>query len=128
MRKLVMASLLIGLCATSAQPASAPPGTVAVDLSNFKFSPNVIHLRAGVPVVLRLENSASGGHNFSARQFFAAAQLDAASSARVRSGTIEVPKHGRVDLALVPAAGRFPVKCTHTLHSTFGMKGTIIVD
>lgn len=128
MRKLVMASLLIGLSAPSAQSASAAPATVAVKLSNFRFSPNIIHLRVGVPVVLRLENNASGGHNFSAPQFFAAARLDAASTAQVRRGTVEVPKHNRLDVALIPAAGRYPVKCTHTLHSTFGMTGTIIVD
>lgn len=128
MRKLVIASLLIGLSTASAQSASASPATVAVILSNFKFSPNIIHLRAGVPVVLRLQNSASGGHNFSAAQFFAAARLDAASMARVRRGAVEVPKHGTINVELVPAAGRYSVKCTHTLHSAFGMKGTIIVD
>ncbi|MEO7365444.1 MAG: cupredoxin domain-containing protein [Sphingomicrobium sp.] len=128
MRQLVMASLLIGLCATFSQPASASPATVAVNLSNFKFSPNIMHLKAGVPVVLRLANNASGGHNFSAPQFFAAARLDAASAARLGKGTIEVPKHGSVSITLVPVAGRYPLKCTHTLHSAFGMKGTIIVD
>jgi len=128
MRKLFIASLLIGACASSAQPAPALPKVVAVNLANFKYSPNIIRLKAGVPVVLRLENKASGGHNFSAAQFFAAARLDAASMPRVRDGTVEVPKHAVVDVALVPTAGRYPVKCTHTLHSTFGMNGSIIVD
>jgi plastocyanin len=87
-----------------------------------------MHLRAGVPVVLRLQNSASGGHNFSAPQFFAAAKIDPASTAHVVNGAVEVPKHGVVEVALVPSAGRYPLKCTHSLHAAFGMKGTILVD
>ncbi len=128
MRKLVMASLLIGLSASSAQSAPASSATVDVTLSSFRISPNIIHLRAGVPVVLRFQNSASGGHNFSAMQFFSAARLEAASISRVQRGTVEVPKHGTINVELIPAAGRYPIKCTHTLHAMFGMKGTIIVD
>jgi plastocyanin len=32
------------------------------------------------------------------------------------------------DVAVIPAAGRYPLKCTHIFHSMFGMKGTIVVD
>lgn len=128
MRKPVMATVLIGLCASTAQPASAAAPIVAINLSNFSFSPNTLHFKADVPIVLRLHNSASGAHNFSAPQFFAAARLDAASMPQVQRGTVEVPKHGTVVVTLVPTAGRYALKCTHTLHSAFGMKGTIIVD
>ena len=105
---------------------AATPVTT-VELSSFKFVPAEIQLPAGVPVVLHLNNVSSGGHNFSAPEFFAAAKLDAQSAALVHNGKVEVPSHGSVDLTLVPAEGRFPLKCTHTLHPTFGMKGTITV-
>lgn len=115
----------LGLAAPAvAQPQAA---TVAVTMSNFKFEPNALQLRAGVPTVLHLVNSAGGGHNFTAPQFFAAARLAPASQALVHGGTVEVPKHSAVDVELVPAAGQYPLKCSHTLHSSFGMKGTIVV-
>ena len=107
--------------------ASASPPVVSVEMSNFKFSPNNVELQAGVPVVLHLSNVAGGGHNFSAPEFFAAARLDAQSAALVQKGRVEVPSHGAVDISLVPAEGEFSLKCTHTLHPSFGMKGTITV-
>lgn len=106
---------------------SASPPVVSVEMSNFKFVPSEVQLQAGVPVVLHLSNGAGGGHNFSAPEFFAAARLDPESAALVQKGRVEVPSHGTVDISLVPAEGEFPLKCTHTLHPSFGMKGTITV-
>ena len=113
----------------TAVPSTAPaaPTIVTVEMSNFKFAPAAVQLRAGVPVVLKLRNSAKGGHNFAAPEFFAAARLDPASAALVRGGKVEVPSRGSVDLMLVPAEGSYALKCTHTLHSSFGMKGRITV-
>ena len=105
--------------------AAAPVATVA--MSNFSFTPGTVELQAGVPVVLHLNNLAGGGHNFSAPAFFKAAKLDPQAAALVHNGKVEVPAHSAVDLALVPAEGQYPLKCTHTLHSSFGMKGTISV-
>ena len=48
-----------------------------------------------------------------------------------RLGTvgIEVAAGRSIDLAVVaPAAGNYPVKCTHFTHAMRGMKGEIIVD
>jgi plastocyanin len=86
-----------------------------------------VQLRAGAPTILHLVNTAGGGHSFSAPQFFASAKLAPASRSLVKDGTVQVPKHSAVDIALTPAAGQYPLKCTHTLHAAFGMKGTIIV-
>lgn len=112
----------------AAAPAQAPqPATVTVTMQNFKFDPGEIQLRAGTPTILHLVNTAGGGHSFSAPQFFAAAKLAPGSQPLVKNGTVDVPKHSAVDVALTPAAGQYPLKCTHTLHAAFGMKGTIVV-
>ena len=108
--------------------ARAQPAAMTVALSNFSFSPNAIQLRAGVPTTLRLQNASGGGHNFSAPEFFAAARVDPKSASYVRNGTVEVPKHGTVNVTLVPATGRYSLRCTHTLHSAFGMRGSIVVN
>ena len=107
--------------------ATTQPTVVTVELANFSFSPSTLQLKGGAPTTLHLHNVSRGGHNFSAPEFFAAAKLDPKFAGLVRNGTVEVPGSRSVDIALVPAAGSYRVKCTHTLHSTFGMKGTILV-
>jgi uncharacterized cupredoxin-like copper-binding protein len=124
MRAALFALLIVSPAGLSAQEASAPR-TVEVRLSNFDFSPSELHLAAGRPMVLHLVNEGGGGHNFSAPQFFAAA---AGVSGPVRRGTVEVPGHGSVDIRLTPARGTYRLKCTHTLHSAFGMNGQITVE
>ena len=101
--------------------------TVEVRLSNFDYSPREIRLSAGEPVVLRLVNASGGGHDFSAPAFFAAARVDAAA-ALVRGGKIEVPARQSVSVRLVPTLGTYRLRCTHTLHSAFGMRGQIVVE
>ena len=118
----------IGLAAASPAVSQAPqPATVSVTLSNFKFNPAAIEMHAGVPTVLHLVNTASGGHNFTAPEFFAAAKIAPASQPLVHDGKVEVPKHSALDVTLTPAAGQYSLKCTHMLHSSFGMNGTIVV-
>lgn len=112
----------------AAQSQVSNSSVVAVELSNFKFGPQAIHLRAGVPIVLRLHNSAGGGHNFSAPQFFSSARMSQSSANMVHNGTVEIPKQSTVDISLIPSAGSYQLKCSHTLHSSFGMKGVIRVD
>jgi plastocyanin len=124
MRAALFALLLFAPASLSAQEAPAPR-VVEVRLSNFDFSPSEIALAAGRPMVLRLVNTGGGGHNFSAPQFFAAA---AGVSGPVRRGTVEVPGHQSVDISLTPARGTYRLKCTHTLHSAFGMNGEISVE
>ena len=118
---------------TLAAPAAAQPdwshaARVTVSLSSFKFAPASLHLRAGQPVILHLENTGSGGHDFSAPAFFRAAAVRPADAAKLSGGSVDVDGHGSVDIALVPAAGTYTLRCTHTFHSTFGMKGSIVVQ
>lgn len=129
-------TLAVGLASCSAQPspskvqASSPAHdgeVITVRMSNFEFDPNDIRLKAGLPVRLRLVNVSGGGHNFSAPSFFAVSRSPQSPSAPPH-GTVEVPAHQTVEIALVPLApGTYSLECTHLLHSTFGMHGTIEV-
>ena len=107
--------------------ATANPNTVSVELKNFKFSPPAVQLRASIPVTLHLVNPSGSGHSFTAPKFFDAARIDPRSAPLIRKGRIEVPAHSTVAVSLTPAAGQYSLKCSHTLHSTLGMTGTIIV-
>jgi len=122
LRKLLLAATL-----ASATPAIANPNAATVELSNFKFAPSAIKLQARTPTILLLKNSSSGSHSFSAPAFFAGADIDPASTGLIHNGEIEIPAHATVQVTLTPAAGQYPLKCTHPFHSAFGMKGTIIV-
>jgi uncharacterized cupredoxin-like copper-binding protein len=115
--------------AAPAAAFQAPPRVVEVALSSFAFAPDTIRLHAGEAIVLHHVNTGSGGHDFSAPRFFAAATIAPTDRARLRRGTLEVPGHRSVDLRLtVPAAGHYTLRCTHPLHSVFGMHGEIDVD
>lgn len=124
MRALLLLLILSAPVAASGQVPRSPL-IVEVQLSSFDFRPETIRLRAGQPIVLHLVNTGNGGHNFAAPQFFAAAS---GVSGAVRRGTVEVAAHQAVDVRLTPARGRYRLRCTHTLHSTFGMRGEIVVE
>lgn len=128
-RLLSTAVLLLASGSAAAQaPDWAQAQRVEVKLSNFDFTPSALHLRAGRPVVLHLVNTSSGGHDFSAPRFFAAAQVRPQDRGAVDEGSVEVRPGGSVDVALVPKAGRYPLKCGHAFHKMFGMSGSITVD
>lgn len=110
-----------------AQNATDSIAQVEIILDNFSYGPEEISLKAGHPVTLRLVNRGSGGHDFSAPEFFKAAKVDAGSATAIKGGTVEVAKGASVSIRLVPASGEYKLRCTHFLHSSFGMKGRIIV-
>ena len=124
MRRFAFAALAI----LASAPAVAQPAALEVRLSNFKFEPRTIELMAGRDYVLALTNDSGGGHNFTAREIFAAATIAAADRGAIANGTVEVPGHQRRTIRLRAASpGTYKVKCTHTLHGTFGMRGEIVV-
>jgi plastocyanin len=124
----IVVAAALATAATTAHPAAgSQPTQVEVKLSSFAFSPATLRLPAGQSVTLHLVNDSSGGHNFSAPQFFAASQVDPHDSSLIVKGTVEVPKHASKDIRLVATAGEYPLRCTHAFHSTFGMTGKIVV-
>lgn len=107
--------------------SARPEQRVDVALSNFKFTPSTIALEHGQPYVLHL--TSSGGHSFAAKAFFAAAGMTAAERAKVAGGKIELAGGESVEVRFVaPAAGTYEIRCTHFLHSSFGMTGSFVVD
>ncbi len=115
--------------AASAQDINWTAATrVEVALASFSFTPAPLRLRAGVPTALVLNNISSGGHNFSAPEFFAAATIRRADRGALRRGAVEVRRGSAVTIALIPRAGRYRLRCTHLLHTGLGMAGEIIVE
>ena len=120
---------VVPLAVVGAQPATPQaPATVNVQLSNYKFSPRTIVMDRGRSYALRLRNASGGGHDFTARDFFAAAAVAPDDRRWISDGEVEVPPGQLREIRLTaPAAGRYKVKCTHTFHKMLGMSGTIVV-
>ena len=108
-------------------PQQASPSVIEVQLKNYEFVPSTLRLQRGVPVVLRLVETA-GSHSFAAPELFAASTLDPASAQLIHNGKVEVGEGG-VELRLTPnTPGTYPFHCTHFMHTSFGMKGTAVVE
>lgn len=126
MRSFFLASAAMFSMASVAFAQESPvPPTVEVKLSSFSFEPATIHLKSGEPIILHLVNTGSGGHNFTAPEFFATA---GGVSGPVHKGVVEVGGHKAVDIRLTPAHGAYHLRCSHTFHTTFGMHGEIDVQ
>lgn len=123
---LAVAALAIALPVTAAES----PAKVTVSMANFSFTPTDLHLHAGRSVTLHFVNEGSGGHDFTAEQFFAAATMDAANRAAVggTKGRVSLGKGESADVTLIPHAGTYKVHCSHFGHVALGMTGKIIVD
>lgn len=127
MRKaFLLAAALAALGAAPAAPQS--PAVVNVRLSNFDFEPGTIVLDRRRSYVFRLYNASSGGHDFTASDFFRAANVAPADRRWIRDGSVEVPPGQVRQISLsAPPPGSYKLKCTHRLHHFLGMGGTIIV-
>ena len=127
--RLLACLLLVSPALVGAQaPDWASAQRVEVRLSSFDFTPSTLRLRANRPVVLHLVNTGSGGHDFTAPDFFAAARVRPRDRRSVGRGRIELRGHQSIDIALVPKAGTYKLKCSHAFHKTLGMAGRIVVD
>ena len=127
----VPAAAALALAATAGS-AQAPvdwsrAANAEVVLRSFAFTPATLRLRAGVPIRLTLRDT-KGSHSFSAPAFFAAARIAPADAGRVVKGKVELERGEAVTIRLIPAAGSYRLVCTHLLHTSFGMKGRIVVE
>ena len=121
-----LASILAAWAGSQAQ--SAAPTVIAVQLSNYSYSPAEIVLTHGQAYVLHLTTSGRHAHDLSAKAFFRTVSLTQGDAAKVRDGDVEVGEGQSIDVAFVAGApGAYEMHCTHPLHSMFGMKGRIIV-
>lgn len=125
---ILAAATLLSSSALAQEPDFSRAVQVTVTLSSFDFAPSAIHLRAGQPVLLHLVNDAGGGHNFAAPEFFAASAIRQQDQGLIYKGGIELRGHQTKVIGLVPRKGSYKLRCTHTMHSMFGMKGVIVVD
>jgi hypothetical protein len=101
---------------------------VDVTLSDYRIAPDRLRLAAGKPIVLRFHNRNADSHNFTARKFFAAAQVRAEDRRAVAGGALDFAGGEIREIGIVPARGSYPASCTQKYHATLGERGEIEVQ
>lgn len=124
MRPFPLASLA-ALSFLLAPPVLAQSAQAVVQVWSFGFAPRPLHLAAGRPVTLTFVNQSGSGHDFTAREFFAASAISAGAAP---GGKIALAGHETKSITLVPRAGTYEAHCTHFLHASMGMTEQIIVN
>jgi len=108
--------------------------TVEVELIEFAFAPNEIHLKVGQPYKLVFNNTGAVKHEATASDFFNTIAFRKAEDA---SGEFKAPTLVEVetfagaetDLFLIPqVAGTYDIVCLIEGHFEAGMFGTIVVE
>jgi len=128
MRRSILFSALLAVIASGAA-SGQPPQALTVEMSNFKFNPSTLTLKRGQSYVLHFVNSASGGHDFVAKEFFASSAISPGDRAKVKNGEIELSGGESADVHLVAnTPGTYKSHCSHFMHSSFGMTGQIVVE
>ena len=119
---LIAASAFGGAAAQSATP-------ITISLTNYAFTPSMLNLNAGTPYRLHFTNGGSKDHNFTAPDFFAAAEINPSDKSKIEDGRVELESGQAIDVTLTPErAGTYSFDCSHFMHHLLGMHGKIIVQ
>ena len=116
---------IAALSALATTAAAAQPAPQVINLSSFAYAPHPIQLRAGRPATLTFVNRSNTGHDFTARNFFAASRIVAGA---VPGGKVRLGPGRTQSITLIPRAGVYGVHCSHFLHSQMGMRTRIFVN
>jgi uncharacterized cupredoxin-like copper-binding protein len=127
--KLVLAILGLLILTASAAPAAdwSQAQTVTVTTTEYQFSPKLLVFKHGVPYRLHVENRGSEMHEFTAPEFFKAAEIRDPAVLNPDKTEIEVAPGKSKDLEFVAVrAGRYKLRCSD--HDWAGMIGEITVE
>ena len=122
--RLAAASAIAVTAGASAQMTAKVAPAQVITLYSYGYAPNPIVLAAGRPVTLTFVNRSGGGHDFTARRFFASSRILAGQAP---GGEIDLRGGQSKSVTLIPAPGQYPVHCGHTFHKMLGMRGDIVV-
>lgn len=128
MKKLALSAAFASVLAF-APAAQAHVQLITITMSNFAYAPDKLDLVAGSDYQFHFVNTSSSGHDFASPELFAAGTVAPEDAAKVVDGSVEVDKGQTVDVRFTATKkGSYEVRCTHFLHSAFGMKGTATIQ
>jgi uncharacterized cupredoxin-like copper-binding protein len=101
--------------------------TIAVVMTEYRFTPNHLEFHRGVPYRLTLENAGTVLHEFTAPAFFKAVSIDNPDIMTREGQEILVRPHERKEVYLVPRLpGHYKLICAD--HDFAGMTGEITIE
>jgi uncharacterized cupredoxin-like copper-binding protein len=133
-----MAAMLVGACADmrfrSGAPVAGPAGVdwshardVTIVMTEYRFAPSEFSFERGVAYRMRLENSGTELHEFTAPGFLAAVELrDRAVLATGKNEIVVAPRTDKAIYFVARQSGRYPLRCAD--HDWAGMVGTIVIE
>jgi len=130
MRRISLLFCLLLLISPAAAPGQEWPRAPEYDvlLSSYDIAPRIIRLEAGRAVKLRFVNNSNQAHAFSARAFFASADIRGGDGGAVSGGRVKVGPGETRTVALIPQAGRYAMQSDNIFRRLMGMNGKIIVE
>jgi uncharacterized cupredoxin-like copper-binding protein len=100
---------------------------ITVTTRDYEFSPSRLVFKRGVAYRLHIDNRGKEMHEFTAPEFFKAAEIRDPAVLNADKTEIEVPPGKAKDLEFVaPQPGRYPLRCSD--HDWAGMTGEITVE
>lgn len=99
---------------------------IEVRMMEYEFIPNILRLRHAVPYQLHLVNAGKEGHDFSAADFFAAAEIKNRAALNDGKSIYLGPGQSADIYFIAPTAGLFAPRCAD--HDWAGMTATIVVE
>jgi uncharacterized cupredoxin-like copper-binding protein len=122
-----MAFALPALAQTPA-PDWSKPTPITITMTSYAYAPSPMSFQHGVVYRLHIVNASGKSHNFSAPEFFAAAQVAPGDKDKLDDGAVDVDGGQSVDVELVPQTpGTYDVQCTHFMHAMLGMTAKAVV-
>jgi uncharacterized cupredoxin-like copper-binding protein len=109
--------LALAACGGGGGGAAQPTGSTKVTMSEFKFTPNTIDVKAGA--TLFLVNDGSTAHDL--------VVTDAAGAVKARSSLVQPGNSATLSIGDLPA-GTYPVMCDVPGHKDAGMTGKLTVS
>jgi manganese oxidase len=110
----VLFAVLVSLLTANGRGSSATPtGSLAVELTELKIEPTVLHADAGTPISIAVRNTGTTQHNFAVMGKGKTDMLGPGESATLELGPLE--------------AGTYETICEVAAHADGGMKGTLVV-
>lgn len=123
--------VLGGLSAQTAPETAAAPAPIVVEMTEFRFRPAVIPLRAGQLAVIRLVNRGQIAHQFQAAALRHLPVTVVDTQTHLEAPGVEILRlqpGATATLSFVPrAAGRLPFACTIEGHQEAGMTGVLLI-
>jgi len=127
MKLLAAISALLAATAPAASADWSQAQPVTVITRDYEFSPARLVFKHGVAYRLHIDNRGKEQHEFTAPQFFKAAEIRDPTVLNADKTEVEVPPGKAKDLEFVaPRPGRYPLRCSD--HDWAGMTGEITVE